>query len=220
MRSLVVIWLLDDYCFFLSFFLRGEERVVRQGSDPAKLLFKRTGLLWLEGRYNSDKKMRYSPRRGKDVFASPEKKECEHVSYWEVIRCSVSKFTEEELAYLQTQRLGRLATVNERGEPQVAAVGFRYNPELDTIDIGGYDMANTQKFRNIARNGLASLLVDDVLPPWKTRSLEIRGHAQALPQGGQSIARNRSPALIRITPRRIIFWDATTDPPAGSKRNV
>jgi pyridoxamine 5'-phosphate oxidase family protein len=132
----------------------------------------------------------------------------------------VSKFTEAELEYLQAQRLGRLATVNERGEPQVAAVGFRYNPEFDTIDIGGYDMANTQKFRNIARNGLASFLVDDVQPPWKTRSIEIRGHAQALPEGGQFIAPNRSPALIRITPRRIIFWDATTDPPVGSKRTM
>jgi pyridoxamine 5'-phosphate oxidase family protein len=121
----------------------------------------------------------------------------------------LSKFTAAELEYLKPQRLGRLATVNQRGEPQVAAVGFHYNPELDTIDIGGYDMSNTQKFRNIARNGLASLLVDDVLPPWKTRSMEIRGHAQALPEGGQSAASNRSPALIRITPRRIIFWDAT-----------
>ncbi len=132
----------------------------------------------------------------------------------------MSKFKEAELEYLQSQRLGRLATVNQRGEPQVAAVGFRYNPELDTIDIGGYDMANTQKFRNIARNGLASLLVDDVLPPWKTRSIEIRGHAQALLEGGRSIASNASSALIRITPRRIIAWDATTEPPTGSKRNV
>lgn len=132
----------------------------------------------------------------------------------------MSKFTEAELQYLQTQRLGRLATVNKRGEPQVAAVGFRYNSELDTIDIGGYDMADTQKFRNIAANGLVSFLVDDVLPPWKTRSLEIRGSAQALLDGGQSIAPNISPALIRITPRRIIFWDATNDPTKGSKRNV
>src|SRR5437660_7588842 len=102
----------------------------------------------------------------------------------------MSKFTAAELAYLQSQRLGRLATVNERGEPQVAAVGFRYNPEFDTIDIGGYDMANTQKFRNVARNGLASLLVDDVLPPWRTRSFEIRGHAHALLEGGQPIRPN------------------------------
>ena len=132
----------------------------------------------------------------------------------------MSKFTAAELAYLQSQRLGRLATVNKRGEPQVAAVGFRYNPEFDTIDIGGYDLANTQKFRNIARNGRVSFLVDDVLPPWKTRSLEIRGHAQALADQGQASAPNMSPALIRITPRRIIFWDSTADPSTGSRRNV
>ena len=132
----------------------------------------------------------------------------------------MSVFTEAEIAYLTSQRLGRLATVNKNGEPQIAAVGFRYNPELDTIDIGGYDNANTQKFRNIARNGLASFLVDDVMPPWKPRTLEIRGHAQALAEGGQSISPNLSPALIRIIPQRIIFFDTTTDPPARSKRNV
>jgi pyridoxamine 5'-phosphate oxidase family protein len=135
----------------------------------------------------------------------------------------LSKFTEAELEYLRSQRLGRLATVNQRGEPQVAAVGFHYNPEFDTIDIVGYNMANSQKFRNIARNGLVSLLVDDVLPPWKTRSMEIRGRAQALLEGGlPNIAPDApgSSALIRITPRRIILWDASTDPPMGSKRNV
>jgi pyridoxamine 5'-phosphate oxidase family protein len=133
----------------------------------------------------------------------------------------MSKFTEAELEYLKTQRLGRLATVNQHGEPQVAAVGFRYNAVSDTIDIGGHDMANTQKFRNVARNGLVSFLVDDVLPPWKTRSLEIRGHAQALAEGAQeSIGPHVSPALIRITPSRIVFWDATVEPAIGSKRDV
>ena len=135
----------------------------------------------------------------------------------------MSLFSDAELQYLQTQRLGRLATVNRRGEPQVAAVGFRYNAELDTIDIGGLDMANTQKFRNVARNGWASLLIDDVLPPWKTRSLEIRGHAEAL-SNGVSVAGyptpTMSPALIRLIPRRIIFWDASVEPPLGSKRDV
>jgi pyridoxamine 5'-phosphate oxidase family protein len=132
----------------------------------------------------------------------------------------MSKFTEAELEYLKTQKLGRLATVNKNGEPQIAAVTFRYNPELDTIDIGGFDNGNTQKFRNIARNSLASFLIDDVLPPWKPRTLEIRGQAQALPEGGQTVSPNFSPALIRITPKRIIFTDTTTDPPLRSKRNV
>jgi pyridoxamine 5'-phosphate oxidase family protein len=133
---------------------------------------------------------------------------------------SMSKFSEAELGYMQTQRLGRLATVNQRGEPQIAAVGFHYNPEHDSIDIGGRDMANTQKFRNVTRNGLASLIIDDVLPPWKTRCLEIRGHAEALHEGGEGSLPDAGPALIRLSPTRIIFWDATLEPPIGSKRNV
>lgn len=132
----------------------------------------------------------------------------------------MSKFSEAELAYLKSQRLGRLGTVNKRGEPQVAAVGFRYNEELDTIDIGGYNMETSQKYRNVARNGLASFLVDDVLPPWKTRSLEIRGRAEVVPDGGQAQRPDMSSALIRITPTRIIFWDASVEPPVGSKRDV
>lgn len=132
----------------------------------------------------------------------------------------MSKFNDAELAYLKTQKLGRLGTVNKAGEPQVAAVGFRYNAEFDSIDIGGYDMETSQKFRNIARNGLASFLVDDVLPPWKTRSLEIRGEAQALNEGGESSAPGMSQAIIRIIPKRIIFWDASVEPAVSSRRNV
>jgi pyridoxamine 5'-phosphate oxidase family protein len=131
----------------------------------------------------------------------------------------MSKFLEAELEYLKTQRLGRLATVNERGEPQVTPVGFRYNAELDTIDIGGLNMGETQKFRNVARNGLAALVVDDVLPPWQPRCIEIRGHAEALPDGGQALGPNFSAPLIRLTPKRIISWDASTKRPF-SARNV
>lgn len=131
----------------------------------------------------------------------------------------MSRFTEAELKYLQSQRLGRLATVNRRGEPQVAAVGIHYNPEFDTIDIVGHNMAHSQKFRNIAHDGRVSLLVDDVLHPWKPGSIEIRGQAQALTEGGQSIVANADSAFLRITPKRIIAWDASGRF-ATSKRDV
>src|SRR5260221_10246445 len=49
----------------------------------------------------------------------------------------MSLFTDEEIAYLHGQRLGRLATANTHGELHVTPVGFAYNAELDTIDIGG-----------------------------------------------------------------------------------
>ena len=38
-------------------------------------------------------------------------------------------FTDAELAYLSSQRLGRLATVDVDGAPQNNPVGFGYNPE-------------------------------------------------------------------------------------------
>ena len=126
----------------------------------------------------------------------------------------MSKFTDIELEYLQTQRLGRLATINKYGEPQIAPVTFRYNAESDTIDIGGLNMGETQKFRNVARNGLASFVIDDVLPPFQPRGVEIRGHAQAFADGGQQISPDFSPALIRLTPGRIISWNLASGDPA------
>lgn len=125
----------------------------------------------------------------------------------------MSKFTDAELAYLKTQQLGRLATVNLRGEPQVTPVAFHYNAELDVIDIGGSDNGKTQKFRNIARNGFASLVIDDVLPPWQARGIEIRGYAEALTEGGTFLSPDFSPELIRLIPKRIISWDMSTDRP-------
>jgi len=52
-----------------------------------------------------------------------------------------------ELAYLTSQRLGRLATMHPDGTLQVNPVGFRYNPRAGTIDIGGFNMASSRKFR-------------------------------------------------------------------------
>ena len=61
--------------------------------------------------------------------------------------------TRAELAYLDSQTLGRLATVDGRGLPHVAPVGFSYNATTGTIDIGGYNMAGTAKFGHVRRAG-------------------------------------------------------------------
>ena len=53
--------------------------------------------------------------------------------------------------------------------PHVVPLGWRYNPGLDVIDIGGRDFARTRKFRNAQRNANVALVVDDVLPPWRPR---------------------------------------------------
>src|SRR5689334_6600620 len=132
----------------------------------------------------------------------------------------MSAFTPAEIAYLQSQRLGRLATVNAAGEPHVVPVAFRYNPELDTIDIGGHRVGTTKKFRDVARDGRVAFVVDDVLPPWKARGIEIRGRAETLPTGGQEIMADFDPELIRLTPARIIAWGIEGDMFQANSRSV
>ena len=123
----------------------------------------------------------------------------------------MSKFTPAEIEYLLSQRLGRLATVNEKGDPHVVPVGFRYNAELDTIDIGGHNIAPTKKYREAVRHGRVAFVVDDVLPPWKPRMVEVRGSVEGLPEGGKAIVEAFSPEILRITPTRIISFGVSDD---------
>jgi pyridoxamine 5'-phosphate oxidase family protein len=122
----------------------------------------------------------------------------------------MSIFTEQERAYLTEQPLGRLATADTAGRPHVVPVGFRYNPETDTIDIGGYGLAQSKKFRNASARPEVSFVVDDLVStdPWTPRMVAIHGTAEVLTEGGAaafaSIAPGFDEAWIRIRPRHII----------------
>jgi pyridoxamine 5'-phosphate oxidase family protein len=118
----------------------------------------------------------------------------------------VSVFSDAEIEYLGSQRLGRLATVGPDGMPHVVPVAFRYNPEADAIDIGGHDFAKRKKFRDVERTGMAALVIDDVLPPWQPRAVEVRGEAITVDTGGKAIMERFDDPIIRILPRRIISW--------------
>jgi pyridoxamine 5'-phosphate oxidase family protein len=120
--------------------------------------------------------------------------------------------TRAEIDYLESQQLGRLATIQPDGSPQVKPVGFRYNPETGTIDIGGFGMSESQKFRNVGRDGRAALVVDDVysVQPWRVRFLEIRGFAEAVPDS--SGPDGRDTAVIRVYPRRVLSFGIEEPP--------
>ncbi len=135
-------------------------------------------------------------------------------------------FTETELAYLASQRLGRLATVQPDGTLQVNPVGFRYNPGTGTIDIGGFNLTASRKFRNVAANGRVAFVVDDIasVDPWRVRCVEIRGHAEAINAPADSAAPVEGP-VIRIHPGRIISFgiegpDRAPHELVASKRDV
>ena len=95
----------------------------------------------------------------------------------------MSRFTPQEIEYLKSQRLCRMATIDVKGDLHVVPVGFRYNSEEDTIDIGGHNIASTKKYRDALRHGRIALVVDDVLPPWKPRFVEVRGTVEAFSEG-------------------------------------
>ncbi len=116
-------------------------------------------------------------------------------------------FSQAEIDYLASQRLGRLATVDAGGAPQNNPVGVHYNSELDTIDIYGRDLANTRKFHNVQSNPNVAMVVDDLVSvqPWRVRGVEIRGVAEAVRLGEPADPRFGS-AVIRIRPRRVISW--------------
>jgi pyridoxamine 5'-phosphate oxidase family protein len=112
----------------------------------------------------------------------------------------MTAFTKSQLDYLQGERrLGRVATVGKDGTPHVAPVGWRFNAELDTIDIGGRNFAESKKYRDVQRSGRAAIVIDDLAStdPWRPRGVEVRGRAE--------IVADPSP-MIRIHPDRVISW--------------
>ena len=90
--------------------------------------------------------------------------------------------TAGQMAYLTQQRIGRLATVRPDGQPQVNPVSCYYNPGTGTIDIGGHNMAQSRKYRNVSLHPLAAVVFDDMQGPDGIRCLEIRGPAEAIPR--------------------------------------
>jgi pyridoxamine 5'-phosphate oxidase family protein len=118
----------------------------------------------------------------------------------------MSVFTDKERDYLAGQRLGRIATVGPDGQPHVVPTSFRYNAEQDAIDVGGLRMSQTKKLRDVQRTGRASIVVDDVLPPWQPRMIEIRGTAAVVPEGGKELNERFEDTIVRIRPARIISF--------------
>jgi pyridoxamine 5'-phosphate oxidase family protein len=112
----------------------------------------------------------------------------------------MSQFSDEELAYLRGERrLARVATVGKDGTPHVVPVGWSYNEELDTIDIGGRNMGASKKYRDVRRGERAAVVIDDLAStdPWRPRGVEVRGRAEAV-EGERP--------LIRIHPDRVRSW--------------
>jgi pyridoxamine 5'-phosphate oxidase family protein len=122
-------------------------------------------------------------------------------------------YTEAELAYLQGERrLAHVATVGKDGTPHVTPVGmWSVDPDSGVVEVTGHSFAATKKFRDVARSGRAAIVVDDVLPPWRPRGVEVRGPAEAVDGPKPS---------IRIRPTRIVAWGLDDTGGARTARDV
>ena len=111
-------------------------------------------------------------------------------------------FTEEEKAYLHSQRLARLATVSDDGQPDVVPVGFEFDGAR--FSIAGYDLPNTRKYRNVRDgNDMVALVVDDLaaMTPWSPRFVRVYGTARIVQRDGGS------GEVLEITPTVSWSWN-------------
>lgn len=119
-------------------------------------------------------------------------------------------FTDAEIAYLQSERLARVATVDESGNPRIVATGFSFNADKSRIELSGIDVAKTRRWRDLQRNPHIAFLVDDVPDPahWNPRNLTVRGTAVLHDAGDQSDQPSfeTDKAWMHIEPESIRSW--------------
>jgi pyridoxamine 5'-phosphate oxidase family protein len=140
----------------------------------------------------------------------------------------MSTFTDAEIEFLNSQRLGRLATVGADGMPHVIPVAVFYDPDAEALVIGANAqfgaevMIRSKKFRDAQRRPKVAVVFDAPSP----RILEVRGEAETHLDGGEDIGKRVgapfrfSQAWIRIRPRRIVAVGVNDGQLGASARDI
>ncbi len=113
------------------------------------------------------------------------------------------------IEYLTTHSHGRLATVGPNGTPQNKPVGYRYNPSLRTIDIAGFNMERSAKYRNVGAHPDVAFVIDDIVGEGAegVRFVELRGRAEHAVDPDRATPGGVSAHIVRIHPRRLVSWN-------------
>jgi pyridoxamine 5'-phosphate oxidase family protein len=125
-------------------------------------------------------------------------------------------FTAEEIAYLKSQPLARIATVSPEGQPDAVPVGFEFDGTY--FYVGGIDPAKTRRHRNVrAGNTQVALIIDDLvsIQPWTPRFLRVYGTAELIERNSESPYFSGS--VMRITPT--ISWSWNLDAHSSSEED-
>jgi pyridoxamine 5'-phosphate oxidase family protein len=99
-------------------------------------------------------------------------------------------FTDREIAYLNEQDTGRIATVSPSQQPDVAPVGYAFDGQ--TFTIRGINVEKTLKYRNVARGGdRTAFVVDDyeTADTSRPRGVKVHGRATLIGEGDEAAIR-------------------------------
>jgi pyridoxamine 5'-phosphate oxidase family protein len=129
--------------------------------------------------------------------------------------------TDAERRFLANQPRCHLATIGPDGTPQVKPTGFTWNAALGTIDIAGFNMGGSAKYRNIQSNPRVAFVVDEMTEESMEGAhfLEIRGTAEAVIDRATADG-HLAPEIIRIHPRRVLAYNVDPEQPGLQSRSV
>ncbi|MDQ7804341.1 PPOX class F420-dependent oxidoreductase [Amycolatopsis sp. A133] len=121
-------------------------------------------------------------------------------------------FTAEEIGYLRSQPLARVATLGPGGQPDLVPLAFEYDGEHFWVGGAGAAVTGTRKFRNVAAGRRkVALLVDDLvsLQPFVARAIRVYGVADEPVERTGLVGPGR---YSRITPRISWSWNMAGEP--------
>ncbi len=115
-------------------------------------------------------------------------------------------FNKEELKYLKSQLLVRVATATTKGKPNVAPVGFEFDGKCFYIgSVKQKILRSTPRYLNVkSGNRQVALVIDDLVSvdPWKVRGIRVNGVADIVTHEGEF----GKGEYIRIRPRVSWSW--------------
>ena len=137
------------------------------------------------------------------------------------------ELTEPERAFLQSHRVARLATLDERGQPYVVPMCYAFDGQViySALDEKPKQVPPTRlkRVRNLLANPRVGLVIDDYSEDWSRLAyMQIRGQAALIQPGTeehtaaigllrakypqyQAMAIEQQP-VVKITPEHVLAW--------------
>jgi pyridoxamine 5'-phosphate oxidase family protein len=124
-------------------------------------------------------------------------------------------FTEEEVAYLHSQPLARVATLCDDEQPDVVPLAFEFDGTYFWVGGSGPTVAGTRKFRNIeAGHQKVALVIGDLVSfdPFIARCIRIYGLAEQPVERVGMVGMVGPGLYARITPTISWSWNMAGEP--------